>query len=357
MTTPRERDESIERWLQSMQAGDSPATGACIDGATVAAWVDGGLSDPELALVQAHVAVCARCQSLVATLARTDAVSTGAVADTESSWRRWFGWVVPLTAAATALIALAVWLRAPEPPERPSTMAVAREDREATPPAPQALPPDAPAPFATPPQPSGASPAAVPPAGAAPQPAAPPPAGPLPRTAETARAPADPSGNAAPRQGFSAADNSTAAVASEPAAKAEERSTAARESGSGLRDAAAEPTREIVAPDGATRWRISGAGVELSLDGGRTWSPASTGSAAALAAGSAPSASVCWLVGDAGTVLRTSDRATWTRIPFPEPVNLVSIRATDARSATVTTADGRTFATADGATWRLVPGP
>lgn len=358
MTTPRERDESLDRWLRSMQVRESAPTAACLDAATAAAWADGGLSEAERDQAQAHVADCARCQSLVATLAVTDAVPAGAAPESESSWRRWFGWVVPLTAAATALIAVTVWLRAPEPSDRPATMSAARQESETR----QTLPEEsaksaadslaAPGTAPTDGRPAAPSPQAVeaePPAVSAP-PASPPP------RAEAARAPARADANQAPQQqGFGAADKSTAALTAE-AASAAERPSAAPENGARLRDAAA-PAVDIAAPDGSTRWRVAGADVQRSLDGGGTWSPTPTGSTAPLIAGSAPSAGVCWLVGRGGTVLRTTDRTTWTAVAFPEPVDLVAVRALDARSATVTTADGRVFATADGATWSLVPAP
>src|SRR5207245_4738199 len=86
---------------------------------------------------------------------------------------------------------------------------------------------------------------------------------------------------------------------------------------SAVRDAQVAPT-EIVSPDPNVRWRIVGSAVEHSSSGGSTWEAASTGLAAALTAGAAPSASVCWLVGRAGAVLRTTDGHTWRRVPFPE---------------------------------------
>jgi hypothetical protein len=111
---------------------------------------------------------------------------------------------------------------------------------------------------------------------------------------------------------------------------------------------------EIVSPDPNVRWRIVGSAVQHSSNGGSTWEAASTGMAAELTAGAAPSASVCWLVGRAGVVLRTTDGRTWRRVPFPEMTDLSAVRAIDADGnvASVSTADGRTFSTTDGgATW------
>ena len=109
----------------------------------------------------------------------------------------------------------------------------------------------------------------------------------------------------------------------------------------------------IPTPDARIRWRIvDGRVVQLSRDGGRTWTTQDTGASATLTAGAAPSAGVCWIVGAAGTVLRTTDRRTWARIEFPERTDLASVLATSADTATVTTTDGRTFTTSDGGkTW------
>ena len=109
-----------------------------------------------------------------------------------------------------------------------------------------------------------------------------------------------------------------------------------------------------VSPDPAVRWRILGAAVQHSSNGGSTWDAAAVGVTSELTAGTAPSATVCWLVGRNGVVLLTMDGRTWRRVPFPEITDLSGVRTVDAggRVASVSTADGRTFVTIDaGATW------
>ena len=109
---------------------------------------------------------------------------------------------------------------------------------------------------------------------------------------------------------------------------------------------------EVRAPDPATRWRVSGALVERSIDAGATWTSVPTGLSVEILAGAAPSASTCWLAGRGGLVLLTTDGTTWQRVTAPDTTDLSAIRATDGRSATVTTVDGREFATTDaGRTW------
>jgi hypothetical protein len=118
--------------------------------------------------------------------------------------------------------------------------------------------------------------------------------------------------------------------------------------------AAESAATEIMSPDPAVRWRIVGARLQRSTNGGVLWEAATTGITAALTAGAAPSASVCWVVGRGGVVLLSTDSRSWRRVPFPEATDLSAVRASDARTASVSTADGRTFSTTDGGvTWVL----
>jgi hypothetical protein len=112
---------------------------------------------------------------------------------------------------------------------------------------------------------------------------------------------------------------------------------------------------EIISPDPSSRWRIGLRGfVQHSTDSGANWETSLSGVVTDLTAGSSPSSQVCWVVGRTGTVLLTSDGRRWQRVMFPEAVDLAGIQATDARNASVKTVDGRTFATPDGGlTWRL----
>jgi len=106
-------------------------------------------------------------------------------------------------------------------------------------------------------------------------------------------------------------------------------------------------------PGGAVLWRAGAGGqIARSDDGGATWQPQTSGVAADLLAGSAPSQNVCWIVGSAGTVLITTDGRRWARRPFPLAAELTAVEASSARDATITTRDGRRFETVDaGLTW------
>jgi hypothetical protein len=342
---PRERDQSVERLLrQSLEMPQrAGVTDSCLDAETLAAWIDGRLSGAALEAAQLHVADCTRCQHVVGTLARIH--STGPQAEPVHASRRWLAWLVPLTAAAAAV---ALWVALPGNPGGPggdiktAPVAQAPQDKIAELRTPEGAPPE------TRPQ---ASPAIQTPLrperkDARQEPAV---AGTATKTKEVA------SNDAAKNEVASAAPPAApaapAAVAAAPPPQPAER--VGRLAQSTARDVQVAPT-EIVSPDPNVRWRIVGSAVQHSSNGGSTWEAASTGMAAELTAGAAPSASVCWLVGRVGVVLRTTDGRTWRRVPFPEMTDLSAVRATDAGGnlASVSTADGRTFSTTDGGvTW------
>ncbi len=365
MDTSRERDESIERLLRQSLQTPRPdgVTASCLDAETLAAWIDGGLSGAALEMTQTHVADCARCQSLVGAMARTNAVV--AQPAPERVLRRWLPWLVPLTAAAAAV---ALWVAVPgdlsDPvaPQRPAEVQTQTAEPNTQQPAlldkqPQASTARTETQTAQSADKKAETQVNAPELGkeiarletdrlqrqdAAAAPAATAPSAPV---AAEASAPA-----AAARPAAVAAEASAPAASAPPAASAAEGARLAR-SANGLVGtiAVANP---IVSPDPAIRWRIAGSVVEHSTDGGSSWAAVPTGSAAELTAGAAPSTSVCWLVGRGGVVLLTTDGRTWRRVAFPEMTDLSAVRATDARTASVSTADGRVFTTSDGGvTW------
>jgi len=373
MTTPHERERSLEAWLRQIEPDTAPATDACLDAETAAAWADDALGRQALEQAQRHVGDCARCQALMRTLIQLEdspATTLAAPGDAGQRWRRWLTWAVPLAATATALIAVVVWTQAPpatdslatESPVPAMDVRGAGSDTQRDP---VLQPPDAArlADQAT--QSRGtamlrdwdlAAERAYPSSGAG---AA---AGPLaqerPEQARLAKESTQPtrSADAANVQDAIAAPKElTAAPAPAPAAAGASASAA----GSRPPQAATAPRleatemaiAEIRSPDPSARWRIAGGRVERTVDSGATWTVAVVPSMVPIA-GSAPSASVCWVVGRGGVVVRTTDGARWTRLPFPNTADLVGVTATSADAATVVAADGRVFGTADGgATW------
>jgi hypothetical protein len=357
VNTERDRDRSVERVLgQAFRAGaGADVTEACLDAETLAAWADRGLTASDLAKVETHLSECSLCQSLVATLERTRPATSG-----RGPWwppRFGFGWFVPLTAAAAAIL---LWVALPgnEPGRSSSFMNVQMPAAAAPSPQEPPLAQRREAPVVVREEPLAPAAARAEAKEVLPDAAAP---GARDahkpderdarksderdgrkdeRTPEEKSASLDSFGSvsaptAAPSARTQAADR--AAVAPEPtlAASAQARSRAI--------------AREIMSPDPSFRWRIGAAGVvEHSTDGGSTWEVLPTGVIADLTAGMSPSPSVCWLVGRAGTVLLSTDGRRWQRVTMPEAIDLVAVQASDARTASVTTADGRTFRTADG---------
>src|SRR5215468_5182845 len=325
----------------------APASSACLDADSLAAWFDGTLSKSERKMAESHLSTCARCQAVLAATARTSAPPPA---------RRWWQtatvrWFVPI--AATSAVALVLWVTLPEQrppldsrrPFRPSALVSA----------PTSIP--------------------SPPAESAPRPP----------TAPNLKQPADSKDertrvareNAPGKRVSINAEDSVAsrqeqtgpaalerdAIAAPSAAPAPARPDASSPPAGRLAESRFVPfgsgrgrggaPLQLVSPDPDVRWRIlTDGGVERSTDGGTTWRAQSTGATATMTAGTAPAATICWLVGRAGIVLLSTDGRTWQRVAFPETVDLVAIRASDAANATVTAADGRAFTTTDGGkTW------
>lgn len=387
MSTQDPRDQAIERLLRH-GASPGPVSAECLDAETLSAWVDGGLEGPSLQRAEAHMANCARCQALMATLVGSADEPVPATAGGDVAARPWWSfdvrWLMPLAGAATAVL---LWMVVPDrdPGLRPSTET------------------DAPAQAGSrqAPSPSGETMAAAQPSAvAAEEPAereeqklaraGPPTVAAEPnrlqeraatRTAESneaarkaaagdslAKAERRDTENAA---GLMAAAPAPVPAAAPPAAEQAARSAAqvalaapaAGAGASALADStgrgtgAPAGTGAIVSADPAVRWRLAGPGVvERSLDAGASWERLATGSGASFRAGSAPSASVCWLVGEDGVVLLTTDGRTWRRLSAPTSEDLVGVAATGERAATIRTASGQTFQTTDaGVSWARVP--
>ena len=86
-----DRDRILEQALtHELKRPDAAVGPDCLDAETLGAWADGGLDRAAMAACEAHISNCARCQSLVAAMAR----STPATESAAGSW--------PLTALAPA---------------------------------------------------------------------------------------------------------------------------------------------------------------------------------------------------------------------------------------------------------------
>lgn len=353
MSESRDRDAAVEQWLrhQSPVEADLTPSEECLDAETMAAWMDRSLTGAARTDADAHVARCARCQAIAATIARTESIADWSAPARPR--RRWLTWVVPLSAAAIVAVVILVERRDVDRSRQTAQEASqVAESRPVTPPGePQSglrSEPKNESALAKSDQQKRAAESQKP-AGAREEderkalrdkaPA---------RSIDTfdAVAPKRPAAApAAPAPPTGRATNQNAAASQ---ARADESARTAE-----LRSRQAEAVEiDIRTPDPAVRWRIAGVRVERSIDAGSSWTPVPTDVTAEVTAGAAPSASICWLVGRGGLVLLTTNGATWQRLTFPEPTDLSAIRATDARNATVTTADGRQFSTTDGGrTW------
>ena len=85
MRTKRDRDGALDQLLrqQAQTAAEGDAAGPCLDAETLSAWADGGLKGYGLAMAEAHLAACARCQGTLATLTR---LSPSPEAPTRERW-------------------------------------------------------------------------------------------------------------------------------------------------------------------------------------------------------------------------------------------------------------------------------
>jgi photosystem II stability/assembly factor-like uncharacterized protein len=113
----------------------------------------------------------------------------------------------------------------------------------------------------------------------------------------------------------------------------------------------------LISPPGSNLiWRVGRSGlIELSRDGGSSWSRQTSGVLADLLTGSAPSDQVCWVVGRAGSILLTTDGgAHWKLLSPPMPDDLGGVEASDALHARVwNSLNTKSFETSDGGvTWK-----
>ena len=380
-TVTTDRDESIDGLLRRTHPTDPALLDSCPDTETLAALADDTLAAAARSDLETHVAVCQRCQGVMALIAQTD-VPVEATAGEDAAavrvpwWRKEMKWLVPAAAVATAV---AVWILIPNQ-QTPVPPAPLSDQQTPTPPAPL---PDQNAP-ALPPltkevvtieplrfpggAPAGATPA--PPAATAPKEAPQPQAAPTLSelraatrdqtllTAEQNELARAERGAVIPEQQRFGQPSAPPAAAPPAAAAAVAPPTVARLAGAppaaAARQASPPVFFDVIPPAAGARWQVGpGAMVHNSTDGGTWWTTQQTGVSAVFMSGSAPSAEVCWLVGQGGIVVRTIDGGRqWQRVPFPESADITAVTATTASDARVTLADGRRLTTSDGGqTW------
>jgi photosystem II stability/assembly factor-like uncharacterized protein len=103
----------------------------------------------------------------------------------------------------------------------------------------------------------------------------------------------------------------------------------------------------IASASGRSVWRYRGRAVEVSHDGGASWTSAGALAPARILAAFAVSDDLCWFVGEGGTAL-VVENGHARLIPFPASVDLRAVMASSGDSAIVTTSEGSRFRTSDG---------
>jgi hypothetical protein len=105
-----EDDRDRDAWLGPMlRQTPLSVSDPCVDPDTLAAWTEGKLDAARAAAVELHASNCARCMAVMAAMERTTPVEV----PEERSWAigPLWRWIVPLTAAATAV---AIWVAVPD---------------------------------------------------------------------------------------------------------------------------------------------------------------------------------------------------------------------------------------------------
>ncbi len=136
----RDRDQSVEQWLRKMPVSVAP-TDDCLDADILAAWSEGLLEGAERSSAESHASTCARCQAMLAVMARTTPVPASGTA---SPIRKWLMLLGPAMAAAAAV---ALWF-AVDPSQRSAPSVLGELSKERAESAPATVP--APAPAASP---------------------------------------------------------------------------------------------------------------------------------------------------------------------------------------------------------------
>ncbi len=137
----RDRDQSVEQWLRKTPVG-AASTDDCLDANTLAAWSEGLLEGAERSSAESHASKCARCQAMLAVMARTTPVP---VSGTASPIRKWLMLLGPAMAAAAAV---ALWF-AVDPSQRSAPSVLGELSKERAESAPATVPAPAPVPAAS----------------------------------------------------------------------------------------------------------------------------------------------------------------------------------------------------------------
>src|SRR5277367_215876 len=112
-----------------MRSQPGPATAECADAESLAAYSDRSLPARERERLETHFADCARCQILLADIARADESARIAKSGEVPWYRRWRLTIPALAAAAAVLVFISI--RRPANVAPPNDQIVAMAEREA----------------------------------------------------------------------------------------------------------------------------------------------------------------------------------------------------------------------------------
>jgi hypothetical protein len=289
----------------------------CIAPEVLAACYDRTLSRSERSAVEAHLVSCARCQSMMASIARADDSDRAFVPERSRSVFRITRLLAPV-AMLGVVIAIAVSVRMREHPT-PEVVALAVPRPE----------------IAGQPQVMSNAPAA--------------PSMPQMQNSEGGLREDKAQVSIPPRsiEPASPAENAPARAMAMPGA-------AGGGAGTRMLMAKASPhLNQMSSPDGSVQWQFGNGGAILRSTNSSGWLATRSGVTTDLLAAAAPSNDVCWMVGKSATIVRTLDSgAHWQIVAPPSHENFTAIAATDSNNATVITANGQRFTTRDGGvTW------
>jgi hypothetical protein len=154
-----------------------------------------------------------------------------------------------------------------------------------------------------------------------------------------------------PSRQASSAERAEAPIAAAPALAGA--GTGAAISGNTVAMASAPQMSQVASPDGRVVWRFGASGVILRAENSTAWTSQPSGVISDLLAASAPSDDICWIVGKSAIVLRTLDGgAHWQMVKGPSGDDFSAVTATDSNNATVTASNGNRYLTHDGGvTW------
>lgn len=131
MTPVDKNSEPFDAILrQAMRSQPGPATAECADAESLAAYSDRSMSARERERLETHFADCARCQLLLADIARADESARLAKSAGEVPWYRRWRIAIPALAAAAAVLVF-ISIRRPANVAPPSDQIVAMAQREA----------------------------------------------------------------------------------------------------------------------------------------------------------------------------------------------------------------------------------